>query len=216
MRLGGFQLCGSSSSIRDAGCVRLHADEDVGGVVERVHSVRVAGRDERVEPGEVLAPLRAGVDRYHLRPVEDWGKLLGDVAAVNRRTRPRALLRSGESVLSARALERRERNIVCRDGLSPSGVYRGLDRIARKRIQAADRCVESLLVDRVTEPGARKLNHERHGVRHGGPQGQGPDAKNLAQDLARKTRGVPPHGRNPSEELERETGFEPATLSLGS
>jgi hypothetical protein len=37
------------------GRVDLHADEDVGEVVERVHSVRLAGRNERVEAGEVLA-----------------------------------------------------------------------------------------------------------------------------------------------------------------
>jgi hypothetical protein len=33
----------------------LHADENVGEVVHRVHAVRLAGGDERVEPGQVLA-----------------------------------------------------------------------------------------------------------------------------------------------------------------
>jgi hypothetical protein len=35
--------------------VRLHADEHVREVVDRVHAVRFAGRDERVKAGEVLA-----------------------------------------------------------------------------------------------------------------------------------------------------------------
>jgi hypothetical protein len=35
--------------------VRLHAEEDVGEVGDRVHPVHLAGRDERVEAGQVLA-----------------------------------------------------------------------------------------------------------------------------------------------------------------
>jgi hypothetical protein len=37
------------------GRVRLHAQEDVGEVVDRVDAVRLAGGDERVETGQVLA-----------------------------------------------------------------------------------------------------------------------------------------------------------------
>ncbi len=35
----------------------LHADEQIGKVVDRVDTVRLAGRDERVEAGQVLAGL---------------------------------------------------------------------------------------------------------------------------------------------------------------
>jgi hypothetical protein len=35
--------------------VGLDADENVGEVVHRVHAVRLAGGDERVQPGQVLA-----------------------------------------------------------------------------------------------------------------------------------------------------------------
>jgi hypothetical protein len=35
--------------------MRLHAEEDVGEVADRVHPVHLARRDERVEAGEALA-----------------------------------------------------------------------------------------------------------------------------------------------------------------
>jgi hypothetical protein len=35
----------------------LHAQQDVGEVVDRVHLVHLAGRDERVEASQVLAGL---------------------------------------------------------------------------------------------------------------------------------------------------------------
>jgi integrase/recombinase XerD len=42
-----------------------------------------------------------------------------------------------------------------------------------------------------------------------------PDAQNLGQDLGQNERGVKPSQPNASSSLERETGLEPATLSLG-
>jgi hypothetical protein len=45
------------SLVDPRGWVRLHADEHVSEVVDRVHAVRLGGRDERVEAGEVLAWL---------------------------------------------------------------------------------------------------------------------------------------------------------------
>jgi hypothetical protein len=37
------------------GGVRLHAQHDIGEVIDRVHLVRLAGGDEGVEAGQVLA-----------------------------------------------------------------------------------------------------------------------------------------------------------------
>jgi len=51
------------------GGVRLHAEEDVGEVGDRVHAVHLARRDERVEAGQVLAGL-VGSDEEEVLPPE--------------------------------------------------------------------------------------------------------------------------------------------------
>jgi hypothetical protein len=50
------------------GRVALHADEDVREVVDGVHAVRLAGGDERVEAGQVLARL-VRPDKQEVLPV---------------------------------------------------------------------------------------------------------------------------------------------------